>query len=86
MKIFATGPDFGFESENRTILPGQWYLRGQADVKDVLRYAKRPQHILHNGWKYVTVDEMKCMAGKGWSRQANAYLTSPSLTQYSVED
>jgi hypothetical protein len=32
----ATGPDFGFESENRTILPGQWHLRGQADIKDAV--------------------------------------------------
>ena len=23
----STGPDFGFESENRTILPGRWYRR-----------------------------------------------------------
>ncbi len=55
----TTGPDFEFESENRTILPGQWHLHGQADVKDVLKYATRPHHILHNDRKYVTVEEMK---------------------------
>jgi len=55
----ATGPDFGFESENRTILPGQWYLRGRAGAKDVLKYAERPHYILHNDWKYVTIEEMK---------------------------
>ncbi|OHB62841.1 MAG: hypothetical protein A2Y77_16790 [Planctomycetes bacterium RBG_13_62_9] len=55
----VTGPDFGFESENRTILPGQWYLRGRADVNDALKYAKRPRCILHNDWKYVTIEEMK---------------------------
>jgi len=58
----ATGPDFGFESENRTILPGQWHLRGQADVKDVLKYAKRPHYVLHNSWKYVTIEEMEYKA------------------------
>ena len=58
----TTGPDFGFESENRTILPGQWYLRGRADVKDVLKYAQRPDYVLHNRRKYVTVEEMKSKA------------------------
>ena len=55
----TTGPDFGFESENRTILRGQWHLHGQADVKDVLKYARRPHHVLHNDRKYVTIEEMK---------------------------
>jgi len=55
----STGPDFGFESENRTILPGQWYLRGRADAKDVLKYAICPDCVLHNDWKYVTSEEMK---------------------------
>jgi hypothetical protein len=55
----TTGPDFGFESENRTILSGAWYLRGRADVKDILRYVQHPPYVLHNGWKYVTIEEMK---------------------------
>ncbi len=55
----TTGPDFGFESENRTILPGPWYLRGQAEVKDILQYAQRVPYVLHNAWKYVTIEEMK---------------------------
>ena len=55
----TTGPDFEFDSENRTILPGPWHLHGQADMKDVLKYATRPRHVLHNDRKYVTVDEMK---------------------------
>ncbi len=58
----TTGPDFGFESENRTILPGQWHLHGQANVKDVLKHAERPYYILHNAWKYVTLDEMRVKA------------------------
>jgi hypothetical protein len=28
-------------------------------VKDVLKFAERPQHILHNDWKYVTLEEME---------------------------
>jgi hypothetical protein len=55
----TTGPDFGFASENRKILPGRWYLRGRADAKDLLKYAKQPYYVLHNHKKYVTVQELK---------------------------
>lgn len=55
----ATGPDFDFESENRTILPGQWRLHGQASPNDLLRYVKPSYYILHNHKKYVTIEEMK---------------------------
>lgn len=55
----VTGPDFDFESENRTILTGRWYVRGRASPHDLLRYAKRPHYILHNHRKYVTIEEMK---------------------------
>jgi len=55
----ATGPDFGFESENRTILPGPWHLQGRASPNDLLRYVKPSHYILHNHRKYVTVEEMK---------------------------
>ncbi len=55
----ATGPDFDFESENRTILPGQWHLRGQVNAEDVIEYAERPYYVLHNAWKYVTLEEME---------------------------
>jgi hypothetical protein len=55
----ATGPDFDFESENRTILPGQWHLYGRASPNDLVRYVKPSYYILHNHKKYVTIEEMK---------------------------
>ena len=58
MPLDSTGPDFDFESENRTILPGQWYRRGRAVANDLLKYVERPAHILHNRKKYVTTAEM----------------------------
>jgi len=57
--LAADGPDFGFESENRTILPGRWYLRGKASTSDVVSYTSRPYYVLHNHKKYVTLLEMK---------------------------
>jgi hypothetical protein len=59
LPLDATGPDFDFESENRTILPGQWYLRERASPSDLLKYAKSSYYVLHNHRKYVTIDEMK---------------------------
>ncbi len=55
----ATGPDFGFESENRTIVAGPWHLHGRASPNDLLRYVNPSHFILHNHKKYVTVEEMK---------------------------
>ena len=49
----STGPDFGFESENRTILSGRWYRRGKKTPMDIEKYAKRPYFVLHNRKKYV---------------------------------
>ena len=56
--LAPTGPDFGFQIENRSILPGQWHLAGKMHPKDLLQYAERPRYILHNRSKYVTVQEM----------------------------
>jgi hypothetical protein len=55
----STGPDFGFESENRTILPGKWYRRCTASPNDVRKHTRNSDYILHNKNKYVTVDEMQ---------------------------
>ena len=48
-----TGNDFGFESENRSVLPGHWNCLGKAKTKDLLKYCGYFPHILHNSWKYV---------------------------------
>jgi hypothetical protein len=55
----SSGPDFGFESENRTILPGRWYHRGKLTPEDICKYAKRPYYVLHNHRKYVTPTELR---------------------------
>jgi hypothetical protein len=55
----SAGPDFGFESENRTILPGRWYRRGKMTPADIEKYVKRPYYVLHNRRKYVTLRELR---------------------------
>jgi hypothetical protein len=55
----STGPDFGFERENRTILPGRWHIRGKMTPKDIEKFAKQSRYILHNRKKYVTTKELQ---------------------------
>jgi hypothetical protein len=56
--LAADGPDFGFECENRLILPGRWYLDGRAQPAEVLRYVARGLPILHNDEPWVTLPFM----------------------------
>jgi hypothetical protein len=57
--LHSTGPDFGFESENRTILQGRWLLRNRMTPKDLENYAQRTRYVLHNRGKYVTTRELQ---------------------------
>jgi hypothetical protein len=51
--LAETGKDFGFECENRSVLPGQWNYLGKVESADLLKYCLKSQFILHNSWKYV---------------------------------
>jgi len=55
----SSGPDFGFESENRTISPGRWYHHGKLTPEDIRKYIKRPYYVLHNSMKYVNPKELQ---------------------------
>lgn len=50
-----TGENFGFESENRTVLLGKWRRDGQASPQSLLKYCSEDEYILHNCDRYVTV-------------------------------
>ncbi|AFZ55948.1 dual OB domain-containing protein [Anabaena sp. PCC 7938] len=56
-----TGENFGFESENLTILPGEWQLVGKAKPEDVLQYSWKDRYILHNPIKYVKESYLKSL-------------------------
>lgn len=53
------GPDFGFERENRSILPGRWRLAGRATIADLMAFAETPRLVLHNDKRYVTMEDMQ---------------------------
>ncbi len=56
-----TGPDFGFASENRRILPGIWRKLGAVTVEAILPYCKSETKILHNGRAYVTIPQLQSL-------------------------
>jgi len=53
--LAKTGPDYGFESENLSILPGKWQRVGQFVPTYLLKYCSNEEYILHNDLKYVEV-------------------------------
>lgn len=56
--LASTGPDFGFECENRLILSGRWYVDGRARPEALRAYLGDEQCLLHNTEKWVTLPFM----------------------------
>jgi hypothetical protein len=48
-----TGNNFGFESENLSVLHGDWRLVRKALPSELLKFCSKSQHILHNSGKKV---------------------------------
>ena len=55
------GPDFGFESENLSILPGKWQQFGKATPIDLLKYCSNDEYILHNELRCVSLSYMQSL-------------------------
>lgn len=56
-----TGADFGFEKENRSVLPGKWQKKGKLKPTDLLKYCDNPKYILHNQQRYVSISFMQSL-------------------------
>ncbi len=50
-----TGPDFGFESENLSLLPGSWSLEGSVMPQEVRPYCSKTGQILHSDDAHVSL-------------------------------
>ena len=59
--LAKTGRDFGFESENLSILPGKWRQVGKVPPAYLLKYCNSQAYILHNDLPYVTVEYMQSL-------------------------
>lgn len=61
MPLAPDGPDFGFECENRLILPGRWYLDGHGQATDLRRFIADEPYILHTDTRFVAVPFMQAL-------------------------
>lgn len=59
--LAKTGPDYGFESENLSILPGKWQRVGQVPPGYLLQYCSKEEYILHNDLRYVEVPYLQSL-------------------------
>ncbi len=59
LPLAATGPDYGFEKENRTILPGPWAHHGRMTPRALQPYTTPARNVLHNNGKYVLLSELQ---------------------------
>jgi hypothetical protein len=59
--LAGTGPDYGFESENRLILSGRWYFVRRLRPQDMRRYVAPAPEILHTDNRYVTVPWLQAL-------------------------
>lgn len=59
--LAKTGPDFGFECENLSVLPGKWQYVGKVPPAYLLKYCSSKAYILHNDLRFVTVDYMQSL-------------------------
>jgi hypothetical protein len=59
--LAKTGPDFGFECENFSVLPGKWRKVGQVPPAYMNKYCDQEEYILHNEQRYVTVQFLQSL-------------------------
>ena len=58
------GPDYGFECENLSILPGKWRFKGTINPDKLLSYCSNDRTILHNSEIFVTVQYLQSLPFK----------------------
>jgi len=59
--LAKTGPDFDFESENLSIIPGKWQRVGEVPPDYLLKFSSNEEYILHDDKRYVTVSYMRSL-------------------------
>jgi hypothetical protein len=59
--LAESGPDFGFQPENRLILRGRWRRVGRAAAKELLPFVDRGPSLLHNPTASVPEAYLKSM-------------------------
>lgn len=61
LPLAGDGPDFDFESENRSILNGPWRHAGTASVDEISSLRSSDPIVLHNDENFVTVQYLRTL-------------------------
>ncbi|MBD3242283.1 MAG: DNA helicase RecQ [Chitinivibrionales bacterium] len=61
LPLADSGPDYGFECENRSILPGAWRRIEALKPIELMAYCSTDRPILHTNENYVTVQHMQSL-------------------------
>ena len=59
--LATQGPDFGFQCENRSILPGPWQIARVASRQEIRARVSGDGPVLHNHENYVAVEFLKSL-------------------------
>ncbi|WOD37214.1 dual OB domain-containing protein [Nodosilinea sp. E11] len=84
--LYETGPDFGFECENRAIAAGQWTYIRKAKIEEILPFVNFHSPILHNSYKYVTVPFLQSLPFEQRKSLDIVYTDSLKITQQEKTD
>ena len=56
-----SGPDFGFESENRSILDGAWRIHAAVPPSQLVTHCSGERTVLHNGDTFVMLEYLRSL-------------------------
>jgi hypothetical protein len=59
LPLAPTGPGYGFEKENRRLLPGPWKRYSALSPEMLIPYAENPDGLLHNHEASVSVEVLR---------------------------
>lgn len=59
LPLADTGPGYGFEKENKTLLPGKWRRHEKVAPEVLMSYAHRPAFVLHTPGISVPVELLR---------------------------
>ncbi len=59
LPLAETGPDYGFEKENKTLLTGKWRRHEKMPPEALIPYAKRHSMVLHTAGNCVPLKVLK---------------------------
>jgi len=79
--VAETGPDFGFESENRSLLSGPWSLAGSVEPEALRPFCSKAGQILYNDDSRVALPALRALP-----KEDRRTLELVETSRFSVEN